>query len=141
MMILKNATIVTAEKEAVGTVIIDDGLISDVFFKDAEDYDFRLFKALKKEAEVIDLEGKWMMAGGIDAHVHFREPGLTHKADIYTESRAAVAGGVTTVFDMPNTNPATITAEALKGKIELAEGRSVANIGFHIGVMLAWEAA
>ena len=133
MMILKNATIVTAEKEAVGTVIIDDGLISDVFFKDAEDYDFRLFKALKKEAEVIDLEGKWMMAGGIDAHVHFREPGLTHKADIYTESRAAVAGGVTTVFDMPNTNPATITAEALKGKIELAEGRSVANIGFHIG--------
>ena len=133
MMILKNATIVTAEKEAVGTVIIDDGLISDVFFKDAEDYDFRLFKALKKEAEVIDLEGKWMMAGGIDAHVHFREPGLTHKADIYTESRAAVAGGVTTVFDMPNTNPATITAEALKGKLELAEGRSVANIGFHIG--------
>ena len=133
MMILKNATIVTAEKEAVGTVIIDDGLISDVFFKDAEDYDFRLFKALKKEAEVIDLEGKWMIAGGIDAHVHFREPGLTHKADIYTESRAAVAGGVTTVFDMPNTNPATITAEALKGKLELAEGRSVANIGFHIG--------
>ena len=133
MMILKNATIVTAEKEAVGTVIIDDGLISDVFFKDAEDYDFRLFKALKKEAEVIDLEGKWMMAGGIDAHVHFREPGLTHKADIYTESRAAVAGGVTTVFDMPNTNPATITAEALKRKLELAEGRSVANIGFHIG--------
>ena len=133
MMILKNATIVTAEMEAVGTVIIDDGLISDVFFKDAEDYDFRLFKALKKEAEVIDLEGKWMMAGGIDAHVHFREPGLTHKADIYTESRAAVAGGVTTVFDMPNTNPATITAEALKGKLELAEGRSVANIGFHIG--------
>lgn len=133
MMILKNATIVTAEKEAVGTVIIDDGLISDVFFKDAEDYDFRLFKALKREGEVIDLEGKWMMAGGIDAHVHFREPGLTHKADIYTESRAAVAGGVTTVFDMPNTNPATITAEALKGKLELAEGRSVANIGFHIG--------
>lgn len=133
MMILKNATIVTAGKEAVGTVIIDDGLISDVFFKDAEDYDFRLFKALKREADVIDLEGKWMMAGGIDAHVHFREPGLTHKADIYTESRAAVAGGVTTVFDMPNTNPATITAEALKGKLELAEGRSVANIGFHIG--------
>ena len=133
MMILKNATIVTAEKEAVGTVIIENGIISDVFFKDAEDYDFRLFKALKGDAEVIDLEGRWLMAGGIDAHVHFREPGLTHKADIYTESRAAVAGGVTTVFDMPNTNPATITAEALKGKIELAEGRSAANIGFHIG--------
>ena len=133
MMILKNATIVTAEKEAVGSVAIDNGIISDVFFKDAEDYDFRLFKALKCDAEVIDLEGKWLMAGGIDAHVHFREPGPTHKADIYTESRAAVAGGVTTVFDMPNTNPPTITAEALKGKLELADGRSAANIGFHIG--------
>lgn len=133
MMILQNATIVTAEKEAVGTVVIENGIISDVFFKDAEDYDFRLFKALKGDAEVIDLEGRWLMAGGIDAHVHFREPGLTHKADIYTESRAAVAGGVTTVFDMPNTNPATITAEALKGKLELADGRSAANIGFHIG--------
>ena len=133
MMILQNATIVTAEKEAVGTVVIENGIISDVFFKDAEDYDFHLFKALKGDAEVIDLEGRWLMAGGIDAHVHFREPGLTHKADIYTESRAAVAGGVTTVFDMPNTNPATITAEALKGKIALAEGRSAANIGFHIG--------
>ena len=132
-MILKNATIVTADKEAVGTIIIDNGVISDVFYKDAEDYDFRLFKALKDGGEVIDLEGKWLMAGGIDAHVHFREPGLTHKADIYTESRAAVAGGVTTVFDMPNTNPATITAEALKSKLELAEGRSAANIGFHIG--------
>ena len=133
MMILKNATIVTAENEAVGTVIIDNGVITDVFFKDTEDYDFRLFKALKAEADIIDLEGKWLMAGGIDAHVHFREPGLTHKADIYTESRAAVAGGVTTVFDMPNTNPATVTAEALKEKLELAEGRSVANISFHIG--------
>ena len=122
MMILKNATIVTAENEAVGTVIIDNGVITDVFFKDTEDYDFRLFKALKAEADIIDLEGKWLMAGGIDAHVHFREPGLTHKADIYTESRAAVAGGVTTVFDMPNTNPATVTAEALKEKLELAEG-------------------
>ena len=132
-MILKNATIVTADKEAVGTIIIDNGVISDVFYKDAEDYDFRLFKVLKDGGEVIDLEGKWLMAGGIDDHVHFREPGLTHKADIWTESRAAVAGGVTTVFDMPNTNPATITAEALKSKLELAEGRSAANIGFHIG--------
>ena len=75
MMILQNATIVTAEKEAVGTVVIENGIISDVFFKDAEDYDFHLFKALKGDAEVIDLEGRWLMAGGIDAHVHFREPG------------------------------------------------------------------
>ena len=135
MLILKDATIVTAHKEAVGTLITDGGIIRDVFFSDAEDYDFRTFKTLKDnpEAEVWDLTGKWIMAGGVDAHVHFREPGLTHKAEIYTESRAAAAGGVTTVFDMPNTNPATISAEALKAKLKIAEERSAVNIGFHIG--------
>ena len=134
MIILHNATIVTAEKEAVGTVVVVNGLISEVFYSDAENYDFKVWKAQQNpEAEVIDLEGKWLMAGGIDAHVHFREPGLTHKADMVTESRAAAAGGVTTVFDMPNTNPATVTNEALKNKIEAAEGRAVVNIGFHIG--------
>ena len=73
------------------------------------------------------------MAGGIDAHVHFREPGLTHKADMETESRAAAAGGVTYVIDMPNTNPVTTTAEALKEKIQLAKGRATGKIAFHIG--------
>ena len=135
MLILKDATIVTADKEAVGTLVTDDGIIRDTFFSEDEDYDFRTFKILKDnpEAEVWNLTGKWIMAGGIDAHVHFREPGLTHKADIYTESRAAAAGGVTTVFDMPNTSPATISANALKAKLKMAEGRSAVNIGFHIG--------
>ena len=134
MIILHNATIVTAEKEAAGTVIVENGFISEVIYSDAEDYNFRIWKAQQNpDAEVIDLEGKWLMAGGIDAHVHFREPGLTHKADMVTESRAAAAGGVTTVFDMPNTSPATVTAEALKNKITAAEGRAVVNIGFHIG--------
>ena len=73
------------------------------------------------------------MAGGIDAHVHFREPGLTHKADMATESKAAAAGGVTYTIDMPNTNPVTTTAEALKSKIELAKGRTTGKIAFHIG--------
>jgi dihydroorotase len=85
------------------------------------------------DAEVWNLEGKHLIAGGIDAHVHFREPGLTHKADMLTESKAAVAGGVTTVFDMPNTKPATITPEALKGKMDLAKGRALTKTGFHIG--------
>ena len=134
MIILHNATIVTAEKEAAGTVIVENGFISEVIYSDAEDYNFRIWKAQQNpDAEVIDLEGKWLMAGGIDAHVHFREPGLTHKADMVTESRAAAAGGVTTVFDMPNTSPATVTAEALKNKITAAEGRAVVNMGFHIG--------
>ena len=135
MIILDKATIVTAEKEAVGTILIEGTKISSVIWSDSEDYDFRRFKMLNEhpDAEVWDLEGRHIMAGGIDAHVHFREPGLTHKADMQTESRAAVAGGVTTVFDMPNTNPATVTAEALKGKMDLAEGRALTRIGFHIG--------
>ncbi|MBQ7811600.1 MAG: dihydroorotase [Bacteroidales bacterium] len=135
MMILHNATIVTAEKEAVGTLVIEDGTITDVLFSDSEDYVFLTARLLKEnpDAEVIELDGKWLMAGGIDAHVHFRDPGLTHKADIETESRAAAAGGVTTVFDMPNTNPATVSPETLKAKIESAKGRSLINIGFHIG--------
>ena len=70
---------------------------------------------------------------GIDPHVHFREPGLTHKADMASESKAAVAGGVTTVMDMPNTRPATTDARSLKEKIALAEGRCACNIMFHIG--------
>ena len=135
MIILDKATIVTAEKEAVGTILIEGTKISSVIWSDSEDYDFRHFKMLNEHpgAEVWDLEGRHVMAGGIDAHVHFREPGLTHKADMQTESRAAVAGGVTTVFDMPNTNPATVTAEALKGKMDLAEGRALTRTGFHIG--------
>lgn len=135
MLILHNGTIVTAEKEEVGTIIIEDGKIADVMFRDSEDYDFKVarFMMSHPEAGVMELEGRHIMAGGIDAHVHFREPGLTHKADMATESKAAVAGGVTTVFDMPNTNPPTISAETLKEKIGLAEGRSAAKIGFHIG--------
>ncbi len=130
--ILHNGTIVTGKKEAVGSIVIENGKIVDVLWADAEDYGFRMDR-LTGDAEVMDLEGKHVMAGGIDAHVHFREPGLTHKADMGTESRAAAAGGVTTVFDMPNTNPPTVSAEAMKLKMELAKGRCAGKIGFHIG--------
>ena len=88
---------------------------------------------MKNKPEVMELEGRCVMAGGIDAHVHFREPGLTHKADMASESKAAVAGGVTYTIDMPNTNPVTTTAEALKSKIESAKGRTSGKIAFHIG--------
>lgn len=133
--LLYNATVVTAEKEAVGSVLVLDSTIEEVFFSDREDYGFRVDRIMKQHEglEVINLEGKWLMAGGIDAHVHFREPGLTHKADMATESLAAAAGGVTYVMDMPNTNPATTTAQALKEKLELAKGRTTGKIAFHIG--------
>lgn len=133
MLLLENATIVTSEKEAKGSVLIKDGLIAEVLYSEDEDYGFRLFKIKQAGPEVRDLTGRHLMAGGIDAHVHFREPGLTHKADMATESMAAVAGGVTTVMDMPNTSPATTSAEALKAKIALAKGRCASKIAFHIG--------
>lgn len=135
MIILHKATIVTGEKEAIGSIAVENGKIADILYTDSEDFDFRYGKLMEThpEAEVWDLEGKHIIAGGIDAHVHFREPGLTHKADMETESRAAAAGGVTTVFDMPNTRPATISAMTLKEKLDLAEAKAHCKIGFHIG--------
>lgn len=133
MILLEGATIVTSEKEAQGSILIDEGKISDVLYAEAEDYGFRIFKAKSSGAEVHDCSGLHIMAGGIDAHVHFREPGLTHKADMQTESLAAMYGGVTTVMDMPNTSPATVTAEALKGKLETAAEKSHIKTAFHIG--------
>ena len=133
MIFLHNATIITSEKEAVGSVLIEDGKIKDIIYKEEDGYIPAVLNILKSGPQVMELEGKCVMAGGIDAHVHFREPGLTHKADMETESRAAVAGGVTFVMDMPNTNPPTITAQALKDKIDLAKGRTAGKIAFHIG--------
>lgn len=84
-------------------------------------------------ATVIDADGRLLMPGAIDEHVHFRDPGLTHKADIESESRAAVAGGVTSFIDMPNTVPPTTTAAALHDKMERAAQVSAANYAFFIG--------
>ncbi len=83
--------------------------------------------------EVIDFEGDLLMPGMIDTHVHFREPGLTHKATIASESAAAVAGGVTSYFDMPNTIPPTTALEAWEQKMAIAEKSSLANYAFYIG--------
>ena len=133
--LLHKATIVTSEKEAMGSILIVDDKIEEVIYADREDFDYYIYNIGKRydSMEIVDLSGEWVMAGGIDAHVHFREPGLTHKADMETESKAAVAGGVTYVMDMPNTNPPTVTAQALKDKINLAKGRTAGKIAFHIG--------
>ena len=133
MILLENGIIVTSEKEEKGTIVIENGKILDVLFSTGQDYPLNVWNYRKQSEEIIDLEGKHVMAGGIDAHVHFREPGLTHKADMATESLAAIAGGVTSVMDMPNTLPATTSAAALREKIDMAKGRTATKISFHIG--------
>ncbi|MBN6152669.1 dihydroorotase [Xanthomonas sp. AmX2] len=82
---------------------------------------------------VVDAAGRWLLPGMIDDQVHFREPGLTHKGDIASESAAAVAGGLTSFMDMPNTNPPTLNAAALQAKYDLAAGRAWGNYGFYLG--------
>ena len=84
-------------------------------------------------AEIIDLSGKLLLPGCIDDQVHFREPGLTHKANIFTESRAAVAGGITSFMEMPNTKPNAVTQKLLEDKYEIAEKCSLANYSFFMG--------
>ena len=85
------------------------------------------------DVQVLDAKGKFLLPGMIDDQVHFREPGLTNKGDLATESIAAVAGGVTSFMDMPNVNPRTTTREALAAKYELAAGRCRANYAFYLG--------
>ena len=86
-----------------------------------------------EDVEVIDAAGRFLMPGMIDDQVHFREPGLTNKGDLATESAAAAAGGITSFMDMPNVNPQTTTREALAAKYAMAEHRCTANYGFHFG--------
>lgn len=85
------------------------------------------------DATVLDARGRYLLPGMIDDQVHFREPGMTHKADMATESRAAVAGGITSFMDMPNTVPGTLNACALNEKKQLAAGRSLGNFSFYLG--------
>ena len=89
--------------------------------------------AAPEGAVVIDADGKFLLPGMIDDQVHFREPGLTRKGDLATESAAAAAGGITSFMDMPNVNPQTTTREALAAKYAMAEGRCTGNYGFYLG--------
>lgn len=89
--------------------------------------------AAKDNETVIDLAGKLIIPGMIDDQVHFREPGLTHKAEIYTEAKAAVAGGITTFMEMPNTVPNTLTQELLADKYAIGKAKSLANYSFFMG--------
>ena len=90
--------------------------------------------AEQPDAMLIDGTGKYLLPGIIDGQVHFREPGLTHKGSLYTESKAAVAGGVTSFIDMPNTYPNVLSMERLNEKNDIAATQSLANYGFFLGV-------
>ena len=127
MITIHNARIVNLGREYTGYVAIDGEFIHAMGDGAAPE------ALLAASQEVIDAAGMLLIPGCIDDHVHFREPGLTHKADIASESRAAVAGGVTSFMDMPNTKPLTITAEALEEKFDIAARSSVANYSFFIG--------
>ena len=125
---IKNATLVNEGQTFVASVLVSDGKIAKIVRESQapEPVEGPAWK-------VIDATGKYLIPGIIDEHVHFREPGMTQKADIYTESRAAVAGGVTSFMDMPNTVPQTTTQELLQQKFDLAAEKSLANYSFYLG--------
>lgn len=123
---IKNATIVGEGHRFVGSLVTEDHRIAEIV--EGQDVEPSV-----PADEIINAEGCYLLPGVIDTHVHFREPGLTHKADIESESRAAAAGGVTTFLDMPNNTPQTTTIEALRDKLELAYHKSHVNFGFYIG--------
>ena len=122
-----NAQIVNEGRQYQGFVIIDGQFISTVSEGKPEQ------SQLDGINEIIDAQGMLLIPGAIDDQVHFRDPGLTHKADIDTESHAAIAGGVTSYMDMPNTKPPTVTIEDLKSKQQRAANVSIANYSFYIG--------
>ncbi len=123
-IIIHNAVIVNEGKQFKGGVIIRDNIIHRVFEGDTPE---------GIQGSAINAQGGFLIPGMIDDQVHFREPGLTHKADIYTESRAAAAGGITSFMEMPNTIPNTTTIELLEEKYRIAEEKSAVNYSFFMG--------
>jgi len=121
-----NAYIVNEGKTLHGDILIVNGRIEKISHNIDKG-------TCPKDTQFIDAEGKHLLPGIIDTHVHFREPGLVHKADIYTDSKAAVAGGVTSFMDMPNTFPPVLTQELLEEKYMIASEKSLANYSFYMG--------
>ena len=120
--LIRNALLINEGKIFLADVFIQNGLIAQIG------------QSLDVQAdESIDAEGKYLIPGIIDDQVHFREPGLTHKAELYTESKAAVAGGITSFMEMPNTKPQTLTQELLEQKYQRAKEVSLANYSFFMG--------
>jgi dihydroorotase len=121
-ILIKNAKIVNEGQIIDSDLLISKGRIEKIASTISEDF-----------VKVIDAKGKYLLPGAIDDQVHFREPGLTHKAEIFTESRAAVAGGITSFMEMPNTVPNALTQELLEDKYSIGAKRSIANYSFFMG--------
>lgn len=124
-ILIKGGTIVNDGQKKTGSIVIENDRITDII--DSQETPRGIFDT------TVDATGCYVLPGVIDSHVHFREPGMTHKADIDTESRAAAYGGVTSYFEMPNTNPQTTTQEALDAKFALAKEKSHVNYSFFPG--------
>ena len=122
--IIKNAKIINEQKIFESDILIEGSFITKISESISPNF---------PNTKIIDAEGNFIIPGLIDDQVHFREPGLTHKGDIYSESRAAVAGGITSYFEMPNTKPNTTTIDQLKNKFDLAKDNSIANFSFMFG--------
>ncbi len=122
--LIKNAIIINEGKTFLGDVLIENGVITKIGSQ----------LTLPENPNTINATGKYLFPGIIDGQVHFREPGLTHKGDLYTESKAAVAGGVTSFIDMPNTFPNALSIETLADKYSIASKKSFANYAFFLGV-------
>ena len=123
--LIHQATIVNEGEQYVGSVLIEDNCIATIIRGNN-------LNGITAD-HVIEAKGQYLIPGCIDDHVHFRDPGLTHKADMHTESRAAVRGGITSVMDMPNCNPQTTTIEALEAKFADAKGKCLVNHSFYLG--------
>ena len=123
--LIHQATIVNEGEQYIGSVLIEDNRIAAII------------RGTHCEGitadRIIDAQGQYLIPGCIDDHVHFRDPGLTHKADMHTESRAAARGGVTSVMDMPNCNPQTTTMETLEAKFADAKTKCLVNHSFYLG--------
>lgn len=126
MYLITNAHIVNEGRIFKGAVLVKNDIIDSIYKGDVPE-------SVREKAEVIDASDCWLMPGVIDDHVHFRDPGMTEKADFYTESRAAVAGGVTSVMDMPNTNPATISLASWNEKMAMIGEKSLVNYSCYLG--------
>ena len=123
--LINNALIINEGQSFIGGVLVENAMIVAVYKGAPTGY--------PQGIRVVDATGKWLLPGAIDDQVHFREPGLTHKGDIRSESRAAVAGGITSFMDMPNTKPQTTTIEELMWKFVRASEVSSANYSFFFG--------
>jgi len=127
MILIHNATIINEGLSFIGSVLIEGDKIKSVYKGG------NIPAGIINHSQVVDATGLWLIPGVIDDQVHFREPGLTYKGDIHSESRAAIAGGVTSYMEMPNTKPQTTTIETLHDKFEIASQKSYANYSFYLG--------